>query len=102
MNNMTEEAKRKIDAMYKLFGHCKDVNARCIECRHLQKFTVNRTWYKCRCYGTSSSEATDWRCSWSACGLFNSTYNGKPVIDVKKNTGRKKAEEQIEGQMSLF
>ena len=99
---MTEESKKKIYVMYKLFGQCDNKDARCIECNHLTSYTAGRKWYKCECYGTSSSEATDWRFSCHACGLFNQHYGGKPVNDIKKHQARGKHDEQIEGQMSLF
>ena len=98
---MTEEAIKKIGTMYNLFGRCENHEAICKNCKHLTVHEANRRWYKCECYGESSSDSTDWRCSWLACGLYNRPYDGKPVIEVKKHTGRKKKEEQIDGQLDL-
>lgn len=99
---MTEEPKKKIYMMYKLFGQAKDKDARCIGCCHLTSYTAGRKWYKCECYGTSSSAATDWRCSWHACGLYNQQYGGKLIKEVKKHQSKEKHEDQVEGQLSLF
>ena len=100
---MTDEAKKKIYLMYELFGCSSDKDAVCKNCDHLRKHNANRTWYKCECYGDTSSEATDWRISWTACGLFNKPYEGqKSMIEIKKHYGRKKKQIEIEGQMTLW
>ena len=100
---MTDDAIKKIGRMYDLFGHCENREAICRDCDHLKSYTANRKYYKCECYGDTSSEATDWRVGWIACGLYNKPYEGdKPVIEAKKHARRKKTEEPMEGQMSLF
>ena len=89
--------RNDIETMYRLFG--KSPGNYCKECNH---FTGNPgSYHKCECYGKSASEATDWNVYNIACGLFNNPYSGSPVINYKKHSGRKKLEEQIEGQMSL-
>lgn len=89
---------RKIDLMHEMFGEIS--GKKCGECSNLVMHRYENTYYKCRCYGLSSSEATDFRKKWTACGLFNKEYNGNPI--VKMVTREKKPDEQIEGQVSIF
>ena len=98
---MTENAQKKIGRMYELFGHCENNEAICKNCKHLTSYTANRKWYKCECFGNSSSESTDWRIGWLACGLYNEPYTGTPVVEIKMHEKRKKLTVQIEGQMVL-
>lgn len=95
-----KEAGKKIETMYDFFGHCEDKDAICKNCEHLCSYTANRKWYKCECYGKSSSDATDWRIGWLACGLFNKPYDGKPVMLCKQR--KRKKDGQIEGQMEFL
>lgn len=89
---------RKIDKMHRLFGRAW--GEKCANCQHLQG-GVNQ-YRKCEVYGESASEATDWALKWDACGLFNKPYKGDvPIVNLNKG-GRKAAEVQIKGQMSLF
>ena len=61
---------RKIHAMHRLYGTCGVM--RCKDCNHLicGKYH-DRRYYKCELYGISHSEATDWRVSYQACGMYN-------------------------------
>jgi len=88
---------RKIDLMHKMFG--KVPEHKCGECSNLVTHKYQDTYYKCSHYGKSSSEATDFRKKWTACGLFNKEYSGIPVVRLVRP--EKKAEEQIEGQLTL-
>ncbi len=96
---MTENAQKKIGRMYELFGHCENNEAICKNCKHLTSYTANRRWYKCECFGNSSSESTDWRIGWLACGLYNKPYDGKPVVEIRAR--KKKKDLQVEGQMEM-
>lgn len=96
---ITYMAKRKIELMYTLFGW--DEQHQCKTCDNLLKEVGNRTYYKCLCYGNTSSIATDWKISNTACGLYNKPYNGKPVIEYAKHQSTKKPYMEIEGQMRL-
>ena len=61
----------KMDIMYQEFGRFDGVS--CRTCPHLEvhaKEDLSRIWYKCRMYGESASQATDWRCGSEACGAF--------------------------------
>jgi hypothetical protein len=60
---------RKIASMHSRFGVLQ--GQFCGGCRHLQRVGGNtKEYFKCRKYGNSRSEATDWRKKWEACGLF--------------------------------
>lgn len=86
------------DVMRRHFG---ETDAKCKDCRHLISGEWRgKTYHKCELYGMSHSEATDWRLSEKACGLYNmhvkrSTW--MPVID--RETLR--YVEQIEGQTKM-
>ena len=92
---------KPIEIMHQIFGsgHPSD---KCGNCKNFTGYTANRTWYKCRIYGETRSEASDWRRKWNACAMFNMPYNGMPIIEVKKHMPKPVMDEQIEGQMSIF
>lgn len=96
---MTEDAKKKIGRMYEYFGRAQSPDAICKNCKNLKSYTANRKYYKCRCYGDTSSEATDWRLGWLACGLYNQNYDGKPVVEIRYRKSRK--DEPMKGQEEL-
>lgn len=90
-----------ISTMYRLFG--KDESHKCKECSNLFKKTYSRSYYKCDVYGSSSSVATDWRCGWTACGMFNREWDGYKIKDYKKHEPRGNPdEEQLHGQMTIY
>lgn len=94
-------ALRKIELMHRVFGktdgHC------CRECSNLTEGNWGHT--KCKVYGNTSSEASDWAKRWLACGMFNKPYTGGPIMDLVRRGGGKRPpeapEEPLEGQMSL-
>lgn len=91
---------RKISAMHDLFG--MDPLHKCKDCKYLCSYEANRKWYKCQVYGVTNSEATDWRLSYMACGLYpDKQYDGKPIIEMLKHQQRMKPESQIDGQMEF-
>lgn len=93
---------RKIQAMYKHYGRrwgkwCKD-------CLHYLRYWYHdKPYRKCRAYGQSHSEATDWTGKWEACGLFDKTLPAGliPMVDVLRGRKRTAPEEPLEGQLSL-
>lgn len=94
---------RKIDAMHSLFGVIS--SATCKICPHLEKqYYHGRYYYKCKAYGNSSSEATDWRLYYHACGLIfvNLKKDYVPVIERLKHGARGNADMPIPGQMTMF
>lgn len=87
---------KKIDLMHAMFGKAE---GECAECRHFEKHWRNVKYFKCRVYGVSASEATDWRKKYPACGLKNIPTSYR---DVYKSARSDKKAEVAEGQMSLF
>lgn len=96
-------AKRKIDAMHERFGKCGGLL--CRDCNHL----VHRQWgdrkfYKCELYGLSHGEATDWRISYTACGMYDMPYDAARVTETVLEQilhEPKKKNEPLEGQIRL-
>lgn len=94
---------RKIFAMHKRFGACGAM--RCKDCDHL----IGGKWhdkqyYKCELYGVSRSDATDWRLSYQACGMYDIEVNLElwvPVLEQVKHAQRPRKNEQLPGQMDI-
>ena len=94
---MTSE--QKISRMYKYFGKSGS-GKKCKDCSNLIRVECgNRRVSKCLVYGDTFSEASDWKQSHKACGMLNQYYDGRPIIEIYEQ--RRKADEQIEGQMTL-
>ena len=73
--------RSKIDAMYDVYG-CNE-GAICKDCCNLIKLECgNKRVYKCKAYGITSSEASDWRLRNVSCGLYNMPFDTKytPVM----------------------
>jgi len=93
--------ERRIHAMHRRHGI--EWQQTCKNCCHL----ISGEWrgkryHKCDLYGMSHSEATDWRLSWMACGMFNvpvDTDRMNPVYKTLSN--RREPEPQLEGQMDI-
>lgn len=94
-------ALRKIDLMNRLFG-VADGNA-CRECSNFVKGKYHdRTLCKCRVYGMTHSEATDWAGRWQACVAFNRTLNRQPVVhEVRQERKKETNNAPLDGQISL-
>jgi len=90
---------RKYEAMYIEYG--KDTGHGCGECSNFIRSKYHgRILQKCKGYGLSNSEATDWRQSWSACGMFNKSFAGrKPMVDCLTRAAIDNA--PIDGQLTL-
>lgn len=95
-------AIRKIALMHKMFG--KRYGHVCRECSNLVKGKYHdRILTKCKVYGRTHSEASDWAGKWQACGMFNQPWDKQPVIlEVRPERKRKESDNTpLEGQMSL-
>lgn len=91
---------RKQYLMYELFGKSEGL---CQDCEHFLRYRHhNKTVRKCDVYGDTRSEASDWKGSAQACGLYpDKPYNGRNVIELVH--GSKEPEDfQIDGQISMF
>lgn len=89
---------KKVDRMHALF--CIEQGHKCGECcNFVSGRYMSMTLRKCRAYGLTNSQASDWAKRWTACGLFNQEYIGRKVIEI---TGKKNLEVPLEGQIDLF
>jgi len=52
------------------FRHGVDIEHICRDCAHFKTISKARDYYKCAHYGNAGGPASDWRASWTACGLF--------------------------------
>lgn len=89
---------KKIDRMHALFG--LDERHKCGECSNLvcEQYR-SKILKKCRAYGLTRSQASDWAKRWTACGLFNQEYTGRKVIEL---TDRENLEVPLKGQIDLL
>jgi hypothetical protein len=94
---------RKIEAMYQFFGRYTGKEfQQCKDCCNFIRKQYNHTYRKCLIYGDTDSEATDWKASYEACGMFNTEYAGNRIIDILKRSPKPKDNEPIKGQLTLF
>lgn len=93
-------ALRKIELMHRQFGKCE--GHACRECSNFVKGKYhNRTLCKCQVYGMTRSEATDWAGRWQACGAFNRTISGNPVMREVRPVRKESDNTPIDGQIML-
>ncbi len=94
------ECIRKVALMHQMFGKAEGMHI----CKECSNFVVeryhNRILRKCRVYGLTHSEASDWANKYVACGMFNKEYKGRSVIEFVKHN-RRKQEEPMEGQLTI-
>ena len=93
-------ALRKIDLMHRQFGKCDGHT--CGECSNL--IGSPGSYYKCKAYGATSSEASDWAKRWLACGLFNKPWGDKPIMRLVQPTRKDTEETQstpLDGQICM-
>ena len=91
-------ATRKIDLMHKLYEMKGPF--RCADCCHLIcRYWNGRNYYKCEVYGDSASEATDWKKSNIACGLFNQPTE---ICNVVRAVINKREEVVLDGQIEMM
>lgn len=92
---------RKIDLMHQVFGKAEPF--KCRDCSNLVCGIYHtKTLRKCKVYGLTHSEASDWALKYTACGMFNREYTGQTIINlVKHNSCRVKVDEPLEGQITL-
>lgn len=90
---------KKIELMHHLFGiktgFCKD-------CEHFYRKQYSGTYRKCKVYGDSCGEGTDWKATYMACGLYPDVpYNGRKVVELVKRGKIKELESPLEGQIKM-
>lgn len=87
--------------MHKLFGTAE---GKCKDCEHYSTFKYHdKSYRKCEVYGITQSESSDWKAGYEACGLFPNKEKpyGRDIIELRIGA-KKKTEEQVDGQMTLF
>ena len=84
-----------------MFGLSPGENDTCKRCSNLVEYQYQKKYYKCKHYGKTHSEASDWKLNQRGCGLFNQEYEGKEVIRLVRPE-KCDQEEVISGQVSLF
>lgn len=94
-------AIRKIDLMHRIFGVSE--GSTCRECSNLLKGRYHdRILTKCKVYGLTHSEASDWAGRWQACGMFNRAWEKQPVMRYVVPDRKKEVDNApLEGQISL-
>lgn len=95
-------ALRKIALMHRVFG-VSDGHT-CRECCNFVNGKYHdRTLCKCRVYGMSPSEASDWAGRWQACGAFNREIRmGADMMEVVPGVKQKEfGKFQIDGQIGM-
>ncbi len=92
-------AKFKIDRMHALFGAHQ--GAACKDCGYYRSYEYRGKKYrKCAIYGITNSEASDWRASYIACGLFpDRPYHGETDVITMRDRDEEKP---LEGQTTIF
>lgn len=92
---------RKIELMHELFG--RNEGRKCGECSNLVCGRYrDRILRKCKVYGLTHSEASDWTKHWEACGLFGKPYAGGPVIEIAKRRAYRQPDvEVLDGQIGM-
>lgn len=94
-------ALRKIDLMHQMLGKAEQL---CKDCDHfLRERYRDKAYRKCEVYGATSSEASDWKAAYQACGLFNQPYNGPDIIrQVRPERKKDDDDKPLEGQEVLW
>lgn len=95
--------RRKGEAMRMAYGHAGD--KKCKNCINLLTYDYKGKRYrKCKAYGVSHSNATDWRVTETACGLFNKTFDDMglfPLLETLRGMRGESEAEIIAGQMGI-
>ena len=90
---------RKIDLMHYIFGEIPE--HKCGECSNLRQYHYRgRGYRKCKVYGETHSEASDWVKKYTACGCFNCEYSDRNIIELVSPIP-KTEEPPLEGQMEI-
>lgn len=100
---MRNECLRKIELMHHTFGVGPE-GCRCGECSNfVRHFYHTRFYQKCKVYGETNSEASDWAQKYKACGMYNKEWTGNPIINLVRKGATGKAEAPPPaGQTSFF
>ena len=95
-------ALRKLALMHRFFGVLDGHT--CRECStFINGKYHDKVFCKCKVYGLTHSEATDWAGRWMACGAFNRTISRKPIVRevIPERKRQEVGNTPIDGQISL-
>jgi hypothetical protein len=90
---------RKIDLMHKLYGISAQVCGDC--CNYVSGRYHDKTLRKCVRYGGTHSEASDWKKSATACGMFNIPMKDNEAPVIRTVRGERAKDGPLEGQLTL-
>lgn len=89
--------KRKLPAMHEVYG--TQPQHKCRDCCNLIVYASGkRMFYKCKAYGDTASQATDWGVNYLACGMFNVPM-GDNMLPLIERIWRQKSEGQMEVEL---
>lgn len=93
---------RKIDLMYSVFGKACGVHT-CKECSNFVRGRYHdKILQKCKVYGLTHSQASDWAQRYESCGMFNKEWHGKNIIELVRRGGVQPKENiQLDGQITF-
>lgn len=100
---MSDSKRIPMDLMLHAFGNGPEKETCATCCNFLTVRYGNKRIFKCRAYGATWSNASDWRKKWPACGMFGKIVQ-KPVItpEIKRAfSASKKLGRPIDGQMEM-
>ncbi|MDR1703478.1 MAG: hypothetical protein LBS19_02165 [Clostridiales bacterium] len=90
---------RKIDLMHKLYGISAQICGDC--CNYVSELYHDKKLRKCERYGLTHSEASDWKKSAAACGMFNVPMKDNEAPVIRTVRGERIKDGPMEGQMTL-
>ena len=92
----------KIAFMHTFFGE-DEAEHKCKDCMHFERWQKgNKRVRKCKVYGLSNSEATDWNASFPACGCFNKGTDFSQLYKTRTKTVSTYMFEQLDGQIEML
>ncbi len=98
--------QKPVELMRFYYGECTVFHI-CAECCNFVSHSAGRRkLFKCKAYGVTHSNRSDWSKKWSACGLFDKPVSGPVISDSAKRIFSrcgiaKDQYEQVEGQIEL-
>ena len=88
--------KRKLPAMHAVYG--TQPQHKCRDCCNLIGYASGkRIYHKCKAYGDTASQATDWGLNYIACGMFNVPMGD--MMPLIERIWRQKSEGQMEVEL---
>ena len=100
---MKTSKSRPVDLMRRAFGTGPDEKT-CGDCCNLIAVMAgNKRFFKCRAYGATCSNASDWRKKWPTCGMFGK-FAQEPIITFAMKqifAKSEKPDRPLDGQIAM-